>query len=186
MKTPYIGYIVLILAVVLIGTWLSFHPATQNQDLSTILSFDDCLKAGYPITGIHPRQCKTPDGRTYAEDLAGKITYNNASENVIVVELPFPGAVTGKEFSVIGKARGVWFFEASFPVEVLDRDGRTLTTAIATAQGDWMTNEFVFFKADVHVPKTYMGKATLILKKDNPSGILSKDASISFPINIEY
>ncbi len=113
-------------------------------------------------------------------------TYMNASANDIMVELPFPGAVTGKEFSVIGRARGMWFFEASFPIEVRDRNNALLAQGIATAGSDWMTEEFVPFRADLKVLESYIGPATLILKKDNPSGMPEKDASISFPFTIEY
>ena len=120
------------------------------------------------------------------EKSESKIDYTNSSADLIVVDLPYPDAVTGKDFSVIGKARGTWFFEASFPIKVLDKDGNTLATAIAQAQSDWMTENFVPFKADVKIPQSYIGKATLILKKDNPSGLPEHDASISFPINIEY
>lgn len=115
-----------------------------------------------------------------------KITYSNSSSDNIQVELPFPGAVTGKEFSVIGKARGTWFFEASFPIDVLDKDGKILVQTYATAQGEWMTQDFVAFKGDVKVPITYTGPATLVLKKDNPSDMRELDASISFPFVIEY
>ncbi len=115
-----------------------------------------------------------------------KITYNNASTDLISVELPFPGAVTGKEFSVIGKARGQWFFEASFPIELRDANGKLLFTAIAQADGDWMTTDFVPFKAEVKAPMSYIGPATLILIKDNASGLPEHDASISFPIKVEY
>lgn len=115
-----------------------------------------------------------------------KISYTNSTENDIVPELPYPGAVTGKEFSIIGKARGYWFFEASFPVKVLDKDGNVLFVGPATAIGDWMTEDFVQFKIDVKVPENYIGPATIILQKDNPSDMREKDASISFPITIEY
>ena len=122
-----------------------------------------------------------------------KITYINSSADLIVVELPFPDAVTGKEFSAIGQARGYWFFEASFPIEVIDKDGNILATAVAQAQPDpvtneinWMTENFVPFKADIKIPETFIGPATIIFKKDNPSGLAENDASISFPINIEY
>ncbi len=115
-----------------------------------------------------------------------EIVYVNSNDDMIVPELPFPGAVTGKEFSVIGKARGNWYFEASFPVEVLDEDGNTLAKSYATAQGEWMTTEFVPFKGEVKIPETYIGPATLVLHKDNASGEPDKDASISFPIVIEY
>lgn len=122
-----------------------------------------------------------------------EITYTNASVDLIVVELPFPDAVTGKEFSAIGQARGYWFFEASFPIEVIDANGNILAMGIAQAQPDpvtneinWMTEDFVPFKADIIIPETFMGPATIVFKKDNPSGLPENDASISFPINIEY
>lgn len=114
------------------------------------------------------------------------VSYKNATSDLIVVELPFPDAVVGKEFSAIGRARGYWFFEASFPIQVVDKNGNVLATAIAQAQDDWMTENFVPFKADIKIPESYIGPATLILKKDNPSGLPENDASISFPINIEY
>lgn len=114
------------------------------------------------------------------------ITYTKATKDLITVQSPTPGAVTGKNFSVIGKARGGWFFEASFPVELRDKNGKLLATAIAKAQGDWMTSNFVPFKADINVPATYIGAATLVLQKDNASGLPENDASISFPITVEY
>jgi len=156
------------------------------QDAPQVLSFEDCMAAGYPVMESHPRQCRTPDGRTYAEEIAPPTTYVNASDDMIRVELPFPGAVTGKEFSVIGEARGGWFFEASFPIEVLDEDGNTLATGHAEAQGEWMTADFVPFRGEIAVPESYMGPATLILRKDNASGLPEHDASVSFPITIEY
>ena len=115
-----------------------------------------------------------------------EITYMNASADLIVPELPFPGAVTGKEFSVIGTARGNWYFEASFPIDVLDKDGNILVQTYATAQGEWMTTDFVPFKGEVKVPETYTGPATLVLKYSNASGEPERDASISFPFVIEY
>lgn len=35
--------------------------------VSKISSFEDCVNAGYPIMESYPRQCKTPDGRTFTE-----------------------------------------------------------------------------------------------------------------------
>ncbi len=176
-----IGCIMLVLLA-----WLLFPKNTQAPSTPEVLSFADCANAGYPVMESHPRQCRTPDGRTYAEELPEKITYVNASADLVVVELPFPGAVVGKTFSVIGKARGTWFFEASFPVEVLDKDGKRLAIIPAQAQGEWMTENFVPFKVELTVPQTYIGPATLVLHKDNPSGLPEHDASVSFPITIEY
>lgn len=190
-----IGLLVLVV-VVLLGVvgWFMFGPgkavAPTQPVAADVKSFEDCEAAGYPVFEIYPRQCKTPDGRTYAEEptpaqVAAMITYKNASVADIVVTNPTPLAVTGKTFTVTGKARA-WYFEASFPVKVLDANGKVLATGIAQAQSDWMTSEFVAFKAPITVPTSYIGKATLVLMKDNPSGMPENDASASFPFTIEY
>ena len=167
------------------AAWFGFNQY-KTMAPSEILSFKDCESAGLPILESFPRQCKTSDGRTYAEEIVEKITYTNSSSNLIEVALPFPGAVVGKEFSVIGRARGMWFFEASFPIQIIDKNGNVLSTGIAQAQSDWMTENFVEFKSDIKIPESYIGPATLILKRDNPSGLIQNDASASFPITIEY
>ncbi len=178
---------VLAVALVLVGAWFVTRPATLPATVPvTIASFEDCVLAGYPILESHPRQCKTPDGRTYAEEIPEQVTYTNATANQIIVESPFPGAVTGKEFLVTGRARGTWYFEASFPIELVDKNGTRIATGIAQAQSEWMTEDFVAFKATVRAPASYIGPATLILRKDNPSGLPEHDASVSFPITVEY
>lgn len=182
-KNLFVALIFILIFIV----WFSASYNKKNRiEPIVVASFEDCLKAGYPDIGNRPRQCKTPDGRTYTEELSEKVTYTNSSADMIVVTLPYPGAVTGKEFSVIGTARGTWFFEASFPIQVVDKNGNVLATAVAQAESDWMTPNFVPFKATIKVPDSYIGEATLLLKKDNPSGLPERDASISFPITIEY
>lgn len=177
---------IIILVLVAGGVWLGIRSKVTRAPAPIVLSFEDCASAGYPVMESYPRQCRTPDGRTFAEEIMPPITYINATDNLIRVDTPTPGAVTGKEFGVIGKARGYWFFEASFPIELLDKDGKLLATGIATAQTDWMTTEFVPFKAEIKAPIDYIGPAILILHKDNPSGLPENDASISFPIIVEY
>ena len=119
------------------------------------------------------------------EEITEKITYNNTDKEHIVVDLPLPGEVTGKEFKVVGQAKG-FYFEGSFPVDVLDSQGKILVQTYATAQDDWMVDTFVPFEANVKVPDAYTGPATLILHKDNASGLPEHDASMSFPFTIEY
>lgn len=186
--------LLLFATVIIISTWVHISYPNEVQEGATadqtpeitVRSFNDCSKAGYPVLGSSPRQCKTPDGRIYAEELQEKILYKNASSSMIIVDIPSPGAVTGKEFLVRGKARGTWFFEGSFPVVVIDTNGKILAEGPAKAQGDWMTTEFVPFTITIKAPESYVGEAMVLLKKDNPSGLEERDASISFPITIEY
>jgi len=114
-----------------------------------------------------------------------RITYNNATADNIVVTSPTPQSVMGKGFKIIGKARGSWFFEASFPVNILDSNGKSIVQTYAEAQGNWMTADFVPFSASITIPRSYSGKVTVVLKKDNPSGLQKHDASISYLITIE-
>lgn len=151
-----------------------------------VLSFADCAQH-YPVMESYPRQCKTPDGRTYTEELpAPTPTYVNASADLITVSNPTPGSVTGKPVTVMGSARGNWYFEASFPIEIRGTDGSLIASGHADAQGDWMTTEFVPFTASITVPATFIGEAVLVLKNDNPSGEPERERSMSFPITIEY
>ena len=82
-----------------------------------------------------------------------------------------------------GKARGNWFFEGSFPIELIDTDGNTLTSTVAQAQSDWMTTEFVNFTAYLEFNKSInTNHALIVLSKDNPSGNPDFDQSIFIPV----
>ncbi len=178
-------FILLVIVLGILGYVFLWDKKTEPE--KAILSFKDCADAGYLVMESYPRQCRTPDGRTFAEEITPPITYIKATADMIKVENPGPGAVTGKEFIVTGEARGNWYFEASFPLKVLDKDGKLLAQTYATAQGEWMTTEFVPFKSElIKIPASYIGPATLVLEKDNASGLPEHDASISFPITIEY
>jgi len=160
---------------------------SASIDVADIRSFGECASAGFPVMESFPRRCNTPDGRTFTEETAIYPTYSNSSPDMIVIENPHPGGVVGKEFVVTGEAVGNWFFEASFPIEVHDPDGNVMAGSFATAEGDWMTTEFVSFKSEIiDLPSAYIGPATLVLKKDNPSGLPENDASLSIPIVVEY
>jgi hypothetical protein len=37
-----------------------------------VTSFDECVRAGYPVMESFPRQCKTPDGRNFVEQINGQ------------------------------------------------------------------------------------------------------------------
>ncbi len=97
---------------------------------------------------------------------------------------PKPNEELGQSFSIFGQARGSWYFEASFPIVLLDEARNELLTTVATAQGEWMTENFVPYSATVDLKTKYTGKAFLVLKKDNPSGDPSYDDQIEIPITI--
>lgn len=75
-------------------------------------------------------------------------------------------------FTVTGEARGNWFFEANLPIRVEDRDGNVLQQTYATAQGEWMTTDFVPFRSEPINPENLTAnQGFIIIAKDNPSGL---------------
>lgn len=107
------------------------------------------------------------------------------TDDIIVIDAPIPGATVTSPVTVFGKARGNWFFEGSFPIIVVNWDGLIIGEGIATAQGEWMTTEFVPFAGTVSYtldPETPYDRGAIIFKKDNPSGLPEHDDAREIPV----
>jgi len=102
--------------------------------------------------------------------------------DLIVVDTPRIDDVVTSPLVIEGRARGPWFFEASFPVRMVDAEGNVLGQGHAEANGEWMTTDFVSFKAALTftTPKTATG--LLVLEKDNPSGNLDLSDELDIPV----
>lgn len=105
-------------------------------------------------------------------------------DNLITVESPLPGSVVGSPLVIKGQARGNWYFEASFPVELLGANNQVLAQGVAQAQGDWMTENYVPFVVTLNYSSTETS-GRLVLKKDNPSGDPSHDRSLVIPLTLK-
>jgi len=108
-------------------------------------------------------------------------------KDVIKVTSPKVGVKVSSPVVITGTARGQWYFEASFPISVVDWDGKIIGQGIAQAQTDWATSSFVAFKAVIdfdtsQISNNYSNKGAIILKKDNPSGLPANDDSLEIPI----
>lgn len=145
----------------------------------SISSFEECVSAGHPVLESYPQQCIVPDnGKTFVEDIGNELE----KIDLIQVETPRPNQTISSPLVVKGKARGAWFFEADFPISLADSKGRLIGSAVATAQADWMTEEFVPFEARLEFKNPQEEKGTLIFKKDNPSGLVEHDDELIMPV----
>ena len=81
-----------------------------------------------------------------------------------------------------GEARGGWFFEASFPVTLLDVDGKPIVRGYAQAQGEWMTDQMVPFKAELIFVSPSATNGTLLLEKANPSAEARNHEEVRVPV----
>lgn len=106
--------------------------------------------------------------------------------DLIKVDVPQPNQIIKSPLTISGEARGTWFFEASFPIELLDVQGNVVATAIAQANppagGDWMTEDFVPFDAVIEFDQPVGDKGVIVFKKDNPSGLSENDDQLRLPI----
>lgn len=124
----------------------------------------------------------TPINRHIEKAKINEVDQIEAMADKIKVDL-----VKGQEImsplTVTGQARGTWYFEASFPIKVIDDAGRQLGTGIAQAEGDWMTEEFVPFTGKINFVKSTSTQGTIVFEKDNPSGLKMYDESLSIPVS---
>lgn len=60
-------------ALLLLGVGCIFaSPAPKPPNVLTVSNFVECAAAGNPIMESYPRQCRTPDGRTFVEVIAAE------------------------------------------------------------------------------------------------------------------
>lgn len=95
------------------------------------------------------------------------------------------GQKISSPLTVEGKAKGTYFFEASFPIRVIDEFGNVLGSSFVQTQSDWMTESFVPFKGTITYASKTGGKGFLVFAKDNPSGLPEYDKEFKLPVVLE-
>lgn len=171
----------IIIMLMIIGFSLTWEKLTEKEaPAPTTASFEECMANGNAVTESYPRQCKAGQ-QTFTENIGNELEKNS----LIRLTSPRPNQVIDSPLTITGEARGNWFFEASFPVILVDWDGRILAQGIATAKSDWMTTEFVPFEATLTFTldkNIYSKRGSLILRKDNPSGLPAHDDALEIPV----
>ena len=119
---------------------------------------------------------------TSTTEVPSATTYKDLMKDVVVTPVENRLSPYAETFSVKGEARGPWFFEGTFPVELVDANGTSVATGQAKAVGEWMTMDFVPFTVSIDYPPTKTKTGFLVLKKDNPSGDPSKDDAFKIPV----
>lgn len=177
---------------------LSGFSGPIKIDYPNVLSFYDVNRFSYEAPG---------EGSNYSKDI--KEIFPNNVQKVIsdfnvdsmidkIDEIAFSEIIkdkpirldtlkNGSEISspliITGEAKGTWFFEGSAPVVLTDWDGLIIAEGYITAKEDWMTEDFVSFEGTIEfeVPE-YGDRGSLILRKDNPSGLPEYDDYLEISI----
>jgi hypothetical protein len=137
------------------------------------------------ILFVLPGNSKAPtvDGQATTTPITQTPAANPAFEDMLVVESLKNNDKVASPLTITGRARGGWYFEASFPVQIKNASGTVIAAGPGQAQGDWMTQDFVPFKVTLTFPAQAAGsKGTVILHNDNPSGLPENDKSLEIPV----
>jgi len=126
----------------------------------------------------YPRQCRTANDETFVEDIGNELE----KLNLIMISMPRPNQLVESPLVIRGDARGNWFFEGDFPIRILDENGQEIGVSFAQAIGEWMTDDFVLFGGVIEFETPTTKKGTLILEKDNPSGLPEYSDELRVPI----
>lgn len=177
MKHTIPTYVYVLIGALLIGFFLLYSkPATVPQEVACTLEAMICPDGS--AVGRTGPNCEFEKCPEIPEPIV-------TEHPLIVLNTPKAGTEITSPVTLTGKARGNWFFEASFPIMIVNWDGLIIGEGIATAQGDWMTTEFVPFTATITydiAPETPYDRGAIILKKDNPSGLPENDDAIEIPV----
>lgn len=175
-----------IIAVILIGVgyyFLKSEPLTQenNNDPEQVACTLDAkiCPDGSAVGRVAPdcefAQCPAFNGTSHNDLIR---LYNIKEGDVITSPLVLEG-----------EARGTWFFEASFPVSIVNWDGLIIAEHYASAEGEWMTTDYVPYTSTIEFESPYnegdpdfMKRGAIILQKDNPSGLPEHDDALEIPI----
>ncbi len=175
----FAGRAIGLLVLIIVGGGLYFF-AQQKQKTAQIpaSTFEECIAEGNPVMESYPRQCVSKAGKHFTENIGNSLE----KAHLIRLTSPLPNAIVASPLQITGEARGYWFFEASFPVELVEKEGE-IAHGIATAQSEWMTEDFVPFTATLTFDaQPTMREGTLILRKDNPSGMSDHEDALQIPV----
>lgn len=116
------------------------------------------------------------------QDDARSVSYSSLKGVEVVLYSPRDGGIQVSPLAIVGEIPGNWSFEASFPVVLKDASGAIIAQDTAQVLGDWMTTDPVLFSLKLPFTTTVGGMGTLLLQKDNPSGLPENDDSIAIPV----
>ncbi|MBX4197879.1 Gmad2 immunoglobulin-like domain-containing protein [Candidatus Parcubacteria bacterium] len=154
--------VIVFLILIALGGFLIFDIGRGGSELSPEI-------IASPISSPTPTATITPSPAT-------------TTTSLVRITSPKPGDRVQSPLVIKGEARGQWFFEANFPVEIRDANGKILGEWYAEAKGDWMTTEFVPFESTLAFSPSTTATGTLVIMNANPSGDTERALELKIPI----
>lgn len=192
-----VGVIIILIIAITAGffTWKAINIGEVKTNTPTI---DGSVKSN-PIQNQPGKACtqeakQCPDG-SYVSRTGQNCEFAACLEIVgikdkIIISSPGIDEKISSPISVSGKARGTWFSEGSFPVEIYDGNNKLLGIKAVefspvSNEDTWMTEDFVNFKGEIPFSKPSTESGYIIFRKDNPSDQRELDESFKLSVKFE-
>ena len=185
---PEVLYIILL--VIAIAAVASFATYTwQHNQVNSLSMKVNTLNAKISslnnqvstLTAQLNKACQ-PDQQTNTNPACANYTYKSPKGVSVLVFTPAKGAAVASPVAVVGEVPGNWSFEAEFSVQLKNSKGDIVAQAPAHLLGDWQTTNLVPFSVQLTFAGSQSGSGTLVLQKDNPSGLPQNEDSVSIPV----
>lgn len=173
-----VALIIGVLAVIAVG-WIGVSSYYERKAIENINNFEQCEASGFPVMESYPRQCKAGD-KTFTEEIK-PLVYDDK----VKVTTPLMNALIDSPLKVSGEARGSWYFEAVFPIRLLDGNGDEIAKTQGRATAEWTTGNYVPFEATLTFTPPSTETGTLVIEKDNPSGLPQNAESFKIPVRFK-
>lgn len=161
------------------------YTTVKNSKFVTITFV---LRAPQCLNYDNPKQTECTQERQLfnATDLVVPIIeslkFTQSKDDLIKVSDPQSGQLIQGPLKISGQARGSWYFEAVFPIILLDGQGKEIARTQGRATSDWTTTNFVPFEASLTFTRPNTATGTLVFSKDNPSGLPENADMLEVPI----
>lgn len=155
-------YLYFLAFIILIIVFIQLSVAFSSK--KTVVGSLDRVNIG---TKQSESEIRNPD---LTEDESENSNGTSENDDSIILTTPKEGSLIESPLTIIGRARGNWFFEGVLPINIVDSNGKILASFTAKTLEDWMTTDYVEFSGQASfVPTTDNGK--IIFEKDNPSDL---------------
>ncbi|MHB1330869.1 MAG: Gmad2 immunoglobulin-like domain-containing protein [Minisyncoccota bacterium] len=167
-KGNAVMWVIVLFAIVLLGWY--FLKESDVSDIDT-------------NTGIDGTTTEDVTNRTVIDINNLPLVGSEAVSDEVVIESPTSGSTVSSPITLTGRARGSWYFEASAPVSVMDATGEIIGNGYVTANGEWMTTEFVPFSGTITFDNVNNAEGgAIVFMNDNPSGDESRAKYVAIPV----
>jgi len=134
------------------------------------------------------RKTEAPTGNDVTQETSNPTEIlTKIGNDEIIIDFPAKGQIISSGvLEVKGQARGSWYFEANAPFEIQDYNHNKIAQSYVTAQGEWMTTEFVPFTGKINfvVPEG-ITEGFVVFRNDNPSGEPQFDRKLEVPVKFK-